>query len=152
MMKRLILGNLIFFLSFFLISSCSNKGVFIPTGRPLETPDIAAKIGETPDSDPYEIQKVFIDGNLLYVSVKYEGSCSGKDVVEMIGSPNLSQTEIPVRSVKLAIRAQDASCKEYRNRTFIINIRELTGMKERDFETDLQIIGWRTKVRYVFVP
>jgi hypothetical protein len=152
MMKRSVIKIFIYTFLFFLISSCSKKGVYLPTGKPLETPDLAAKIGETPESDPYEIQKVFIDGNLLYISVKYEGSCSGKDVIEMIGNSNLSQTEIPVRSVKLAIRAEDASCKEYRNRTFIINIRELTAMKERDIETDLQIYGWRTKVRYVFIP
>jgi hypothetical protein len=57
-----------------------------------------------------------------------------------------------VRKVKLAIRSQDANCTEYRNRTFIINVRELAAKKERDFETDLQILGWRSKVRYVFVP
>ncbi len=151
-MKRSVLEIFIFSLSFLLVSSCSKKGVYLPTGKPLETPDLAARIGETPESDPYEIQKVFIDGNLLYVSVKYQGSCTGKDIVEMIGNSNLSQTEIPIRSVKLAIRAQDKSCKEYRNRTFIINIRELAVMKERDIETDLQIYGWRSKVRYVFVP
>jgi hypothetical protein len=151
-MKRSILKIFIFSISFLFVSSCSKKGVYIPTGKPLETPDLAARIGETPESDPYEIQKVFVDGNLLYISVKYEGSCSGKDVIEMIGRSNLSQSEIPVRSVKFAIRAQDVNCKEYRNRTFIINIRELAAIKERDFETDLQIFGWRTKVRYVFIP
>lgn len=151
-MKHSVLAILIFSIAFSFVLSCSKKGVYIPTGKPLETPDLAARIGETPESDPYEIQKVFIDGNLLYISVKYEGSCSGKDVIEMIGNSNLSQTEIPIRSVKLAIRAQDKSCKEYRNRTFIINIRELAAMKERDIETDLQIYGWRSKVRYVFVP
>lgn len=151
-MKRSILKIFIFSISFLFVSSCSKKGVYIPTGKPLETPDFAARIGETPESDSYEVEKVFIDGNLLYVSVKYQGSCTGKDIVEMIGNSNLSQTEIPIRSVKLAIRAQDKSCKEYRNRTFIINIRELASMKERDIETDLQIYGWRSKVRYVFVP
>jgi hypothetical protein len=151
-MKQLILNLLL--VTILVLSACSSskKGVYIPTGRPLETPDLAAKIGEKTESDAYEIQNVFIDGNLLYVSVKYEGSCSGKDVIEMIGSSNVSLTEIPVRQVKLAIRAGDATCKENRNRTFIINIRELSAMKERDYETDLQINGWRTKVRYVFVP
>ena len=151
-MKQLILNLLLVTNLVLSAFSCSKKGVYIPTGRPLETPDLAAKIGEKPESDTYEIKNVFIDGNLLYVSVKYEGSCSGKDVIEMIGSSNVSLTEIPVRQVKLAIRAGDATCKENRNRTFVINIRELAAMKERDYETDLQINGWRTKVRYVFVP
>lgn len=149
-MKRFISSTSVISLLFFFVSSCKTK--YVPTTKPLETPDLAARIGETPVSDPYEIQNVFIDGNLLYLSVKYEGSCSGKDVIEMIGNNNLTQTAIPVRAVKLAIRTTDESCKEYRNRTFIINIRELAAMKERDVETDLQIYGWRTKVRYVFVP
>jgi len=151
-MKRLIKG--IFILSTLILfnSSCSKKGFYVHTGKPLEIADFAARIGETPESDPYEIENVFIDANFLYVSVKYEGSCSGKDVIEMIGNSSLSQSAVPVRQVKLAIRAGNESCKEYRNRTFVINVRELAGIKERDFETDLQINGWRTKVRYVFIP
>ena len=151
-MKRLIKGTFILFVYFFLVTSCSKKGVYLQTGRPLESIDFAAKIGQTPESDPFEIKNISIDANLLYVTVQYEGSCSGKDVIEMIGNEYLSEHIVPIRQVKLAIRAEDTSCKEYRNRTFIINIRELSGLKERDFETDLQILGWRTKVRYVFVP
>lgn len=151
-MEHFIKGTLFFSILFYLVSSCSKKSVFIPTGKPLETADFAAKIGPTPESDSYEIKNVLIDANFLYVTVQYEGSCSGKDVIEMIGSEVLSDHMVPIRHVKLAIRAQDQSCKEYQNRTFVINIRELAGEKERDYETDLQIQGWRTKVRYVFVP
>jgi hypothetical protein len=151
-MNVLIKGIFILSAITFSLSSCSKKSVFIPTGKPLETIDFAAKIGTLPESDPYVIKNVFIDANLLYLTVQYDGSCNGKDVVELIGSEALSQTEIPQRQVKLGIRASDPNCKEFRNQTFIINIRELTGLKERDFETDLQIIGWRTKIRYVFVP
>jgi hypothetical protein len=151
-MERLTKGTLFFSILFFVVSSCSKKSVFIPTGRPLEIADFAAKIGPTPESDSYEIKNVLIDANFLYVTVEYDGSCSGKAVVEMIGSEVLSDHMVPIRQVKLAIRAQDESCKEYQNRTFVINIRELAGEKERDYETDLQIHGWRTKVRYVFVP
>jgi hypothetical protein len=151
-MKHSILKFFAICLTFSMLNSCSQKGVYIPTGKPLESIDFAAKIGAPPESAPYEIKNVLIDANLLYVTVQYQGSCSGKDVVEMIGSEFLSDQMVPVRNVKLAIRAQDESCKEFRNRTFIINIRELTAEKERDFETDLQIQGWRTKVRYVFVP
>jgi hypothetical protein len=151
-MERLTKGTLFFSILFFVVSSCSKKSVFIPTGRPLEIADFAAKIGPTPESDSYVIKNVLIDANFLYVTIEYDGSCSGKAVVEMIGSEVLSDHMVPIRQVKLAIRAQDESCKEYQNRTFVINIRELAGEKERDYETDLQIHGWRTKVRYVFVP
>lgn len=151
-MKRSILKIFVFYIPFLFVYSCSQKGVYIPTGKPLETIDFVAKIGQTPESDSYVIKNVLIDANLLYMTVQYDGSCSGKDVVEMIGSEFLSDHLVPIRQVKLAIRAQDESCREYQNRTFIINIRELTAEKERDFETDLQIQGWRTKVRYVFVP
>jgi hypothetical protein len=152
MMKRSILGIFIFSYLFCLVFSCANQGFYIPSGQPLESIDFAAKIGQTPESAPYEIKNIFIDANLLYVTVQYQGSCSGKDVVEMIGDEIISDQMIPVRKVKLAIRSEDTSCKEYRNRTFVINIRELAAKKERDFETDLQIYGWRTKLRYVFIP
>ena len=124
----------------------------MPNGQPLEQIDFAAKLGELPESDPYEVKKVFIDANLLYITVQYEASCSGKDKVEFIGSEYLTEGMVPLRQVKLGIRASDPNCKEFKIRTFIINIRELTALKERDFETDLQIYGWRPKLRYVFVP
>jgi hypothetical protein len=151
-MKLLIQHILYLFFLASILTSCSNKGVFIPNGQPLESIDFAARIGQMPNSDPYEVKNIFLDANLMYITVNYETSCSGKDVVEMIGSEVLSDAMVPVRQVKLAIRSSDATCKEFRNRTFIVNIRELAGMKERDFETDLQIYGWRSKVRYVFVP
>ena len=142
--------SLSFFL--FLLTACSDKGIYIPNGQPLEPIDLAAKLGSLPESDPYEVKKVFIDANLLYITVQYEASCSGKDKIEFIGDELITQGMIPLRQAKLSIRANDASCKEFRIKTFIINIRELTALKERDFETDLQIHGWRPKVRYVFVP
>ncbi|MBM3186282.1 MAG: hypothetical protein FJZ67_08270, partial [Bacteroidetes bacterium] len=79
-MERLIKGTLFFLILFYLVCSCSKKSVFIPTGKPLETAHFAAKIGPTPESDSYEIKNVLIDANFLYVTVQYDGSCSGKDV------------------------------------------------------------------------
>jgi hypothetical protein len=151
-MKLFIKNTLYFCFCLLLLTACSDKGIYMPTGQPLEPIDFAAKIGELPESDPYEVKKVFIDANLLYITVQYEASCTGKDKIELIGSDYLTEAMVPLRQVKLGIHAGESSCKEFKVKTFIINIRELTAIKERDFETDLQIYGWRQKLRYVFVP
>ena len=102
-MKLFIKTLLYFCFCLLLFTSCSEKGVYIPNGQPLEQIDFAAKLGELPESDPYEVKKVFIDANLLYITVQYEASCSGKDKVEFIGSEYLTEGMVPLRQVKFCL-------------------------------------------------
>jgi hypothetical protein len=99
----------------------------------------------------YIIQDVSIDANFLFVTVQYQASCSGKDKIELIGSEQLVSATVPIRQVKLVIQANDEDCHELQSRTLTFRIHALSGMKVRDFTTDLQISGYRTKMRYVYV-
>lgn len=133
------------------LTACSTKTIFVPSTQTAEAAELKAKLGVFSPSDSYLIQDVSIDANFLFVTVEYEASCSGGDKIELIGNEQLISATIPIRQVKLVIQAKEEDCRELQSRTFIFRIHELSGMKVRDFTTDLQIAGYRTKMRYVFV-
>ena len=138
-------------LLYFLLSACSKSSSFVSSMQYTETAEFNAKLGVFPNTDSYVIQDVSIDANFLFITVQYEASCSGNDVIELIGSEQLINATVPIRQVKLVIHANEEECREFRSRTIIFGIKELSGMKVRDFETDLNIFGYRTKMRYVYV-
>ncbi len=133
------------------LSACSTKTVFVPSVQTAEAAELEAKLGVISPSDSYIIQDVSIDANFLFVTVQYQASCSGKDKIELIGSEQLVSATVPIRQVKLVIQANDEDCHELQSRTLTFRIHALSGMKVRDFTTDLHISGYRTKMRYVYV-
>jgi hypothetical protein len=99
------------------------------------------------------IKDVRIDSNVLFFTIEYEGACDKEEVFDCVGLERFNdQIYPPIRQVKLQFKPIDDICQEVKQRTLVVNIRELTVEKMRDAETDLQISGWRTKVRYVYVP
>lgn len=147
---------LLFGLSVLALSSCSKKSTFdaaMLTGKSLEQYDVIAKIANFESSPMVLIKDVGIDGNVLFFNIEYEGACDKEEVFECVGLERFNdQIYPPIRQVKLQFKPISDICQEYKQRTLVVNIRELTVEKMRDVETDLQISGWRTKVRYVYVP
>jgi hypothetical protein len=143
-------------LSILALSSCSKKSTFdaaMLTGKSLEQYDVIAKIGAFESSPMVLIKDVRIDGNVLFFSIEYEGACDKEEVFDCVGLERFNdQIYPPIRQVKLQFKPIADKCQEVKQRTLIVNIRELTVEKMRDVETDLQISGWRTKVRYIYVP
>lgn len=147
---------LLFGLSVLALSSCSKKSTFdaaMLTGKSLEQYDVIAKIANFESSPMVLIKDIGIDGNVLFFTIEYEGACDKEEVFECVGLERFNdQIYPPIRQVKLQFKPISDICQEYKQRTLVVNIRELTVEKMRDVETDLQISGWRTKVRYVYVP
>lgn len=143
-------------LSVLALSSCSKKSTFdaaMLTGKSLEQYDVIAKIANFESSPMVLIKDVGIDGNVLFFTIEYEGACDKEEVFECVGLERFNdQIYPPIRQVKLQFKPISDIFQEYKQRTLVVNIRELTVEKMRDVETDLQISGWRTKVRYVYVP
>lgn len=143
-------------LSVLALSSCSKKSTFdaaMLTGKSLEQYDVIAKIANFESSPMVLIKDIGIDGNVLFFTIEYEGACDKEEVFECVGLERFNdQIYPPIRQVKLQFKPISDICQEYKQRTLVVNIRELTVEKMRDVETDLQISGWRTKVRYVYVP
>jgi len=136
--------------------SCSRKVVRNLSqyvGKPLDQFDVIAKIGSFSSSPPLFIKDVRIDSNYLFCTVEYEGSCSKDETFECVGLEKMNENGYPpIRYVKIQYRAIIDDCKELKTRTLTINIRELAYEKLRNTETDLQINGWRSTIRYVFPP
>lgn len=143
-------------LSILALSSCSKKSTFdaaMLSGKSLEQYDVMAKIGAFESCPMILIKDVRIDSNVLFFTIEYEGACDKEEVFECVGLERFNdQIYPPVRQVKLQFKPIADTCQEIKHRTLVVNIRELTVEKMRDVETDLQISGWRTKVRYVYVP
>lgn len=138
------------------IVSCQKKAVFnamLYSGQSMERYDGAAVLGEFQPSKKYEIKNIMIDGNSLYISINYEASCDGKDKFELIGSEKLN-TDVypPIRQVQFSVKPSGDPCTELKSRTVNFNIRELAWEKQRDEETDLDLKGWRGRIRYVYLP
>ncbi len=147
---------LLFGLSVLALLSCSKKSTFdaaMLTGKSLEQYDVIAKIANFESSPMVLIKDVRIDGNVLFFTIEYEGACNKEEVFECVGLEKFNdQIYPPIRLIKLQFKPFADVCQEVKHRTLVVNIRELTVEKMRDVETDLQISGWRTKVRYVYVP
>jgi len=143
-------------LSVLALSSCSKKAAWNAaslTGKSLEQYDVIAKIAAFESSPMVLIKDVRIDGNVLFFTIEYEGACDKEEVFNCVGLERFNdQIYPPIRLVKLQFKPIADTCQEVKQRTLVVNIRELTVEKMRDVETDLQISGWRTKVRYVYVP
>jgi len=137
-------------------SSCSKKTTFDAasiTGGSLEKYDLLAKVSAFESSPLILIKDLRVDSNVLFFNIEYEGSCSKDEVFECVGLEKYNdQIYPPIRQVKLQFRPFADTCQELKTRTLIVNIRELAVEKMRDFETDLQISGWRSKIRYVYIP
>jgi hypothetical protein len=143
-------------LSVLAMTSCSKKSTFdaaMLTGKSLEQYDVMAKIGTFESCPMILIKDLRIDSNVLFFTIEYEGACDKEEVFECVGLERFNDKIYPpVRQVKLQFKPISDTCQEVKQRTLVVNIRELTVEKMRDVETDLQISGWRTKVRYVYVP
>ena len=118
----------------------------------MEKIDVIAKVGNWYTSDPIEIHNVELDANMMYLNISWNGSCYEHEQFDFIGLEEINiDTEPPVRTVKLLLKHVDDTCTMRKDQTIGVNIRELTVVKSQDIETDLNILGWRKKVRYVYV-
>ncbi|MBU3660520.1 MAG: hypothetical protein FGM14_11645 [Flavobacteriales bacterium] len=138
------------------LTSCSKKSTWnaaLLSGKSLEEYDVMAKIGAFESCPMILIKDLRIDSNVLFFTIEYEGACDKEETFECVGLEQFNDKIYPpVRQVKLQFKPIADTCQEIKHRTLVVNIRELTVEKMRDVETDLQISGWRTKVRYVYVP
>lgn len=122
------------------------------SGKPLEKVDVIAKVGNWYSSDPIEIHNIELDANMMYMNISWNGSCYEHEQFDFIGLEEINiDFEPPVRTVKLLLKHVEDTCTMRKDQTIGVNIRELTVVKSQDIETDLNIMGWRKKIRYVYV-
>lgn len=105
-----------------------------------------------PETKSYRILNAYIDANMLYLDLEYRETCSGSDDFQFVGgSLTYDDMGFAHREARLAIDKKNESCALI-NETKIIDLKELTSLRQRDAEVILHIAGWRTKMTYVYIP
>ena len=105
-----------------------------------------------PETKSYRILNAYIDANLLYIELEYRETCSGSDDFQFVGGAlTYDDMGFAHREARLAIDNKNESCTLI-NETKIIDLRELTSLRQRDAEVILHIAGWRTTMTYVYIP
>ena len=105
-----------------------------------------------PETKSYRILNAYIDANLLYLELEYRKTCIGSDDFQFVGgSLTYDDMGFAHREARLAIDKKSESCMLIKE-TKIIDLRELTSLRQRDAEVILHIGGWRTEMTYVYIP
>ena len=138
----------------FLIS-CANTRETTPIveeqdgNKPGRNITLKATIGEFKKSDAFEVTRVKLEGNTLYLMVAYSGGCSDH-TFEMIGSMAMMKSLPPKRSIQLVHDAHDDTCREWIEKTLEIDISELAPKQEHGSTVVLILDGYDQELTYTF--
>lgn len=72
-------------------------------------------------SDPMGITNVFVEGNKMSISIKYNGGCK-KHLFQLVGHKITSKSLPPQRSIKLFHNADGDDCRELIEETLVFDI------------------------------
>ena len=155
--------SLIIFIGIFVLFACKTKqnsasesSIKTPsvneneiTERDYPSLSIIASIGDfSTESENVQIIKSKIEGNNLILKIGYSGGCSNHEFV-FLGSPMISKSLPPIRSVKL-IHHTDDSCREYIERELIVDLKELAYKKEIGSQIKLNLGGDQGTLLYTY--
>ena len=128
--------------------SNTEGGIVERKHKPIE---IKAEIGriEREQTTGVQIIKSRIEGNTLHLKVGYSGGCS-KHGFQVIGSPMISKSLPPIRSVELVHLNNGDTCREYIEQQLIIDLSDLAYEKEFGSKIKLQFSGIEEMILYTF--
>ena len=119
------------------------------TNRDYPSLNINALIGDlSVESKNVQILKSKIEGNNLILKIGYSGGCTTHEF-EFIGSPMISKSLPPIRSVRL-IHLTDDTCREYIERELVIDLKELAYKKEAGSQIKLNIGANEGQLLYTY--
>ncbi|MEN9999508.1 MAG: hypothetical protein RI922_2498 [Bacteroidota bacterium] len=111
---------------------------------------IAASIGRIDQaSDPISISDVRIDGNKMLIDVSYGGGCE-EHQFQVIGSPLISKSLPPIRSIQLVHAANGDKCKMNVIKTLEVELKELAFKQEAGSKIYLTLGGWNQQIQYLY--
>ena len=139
----------ILFLSIFLIGcgiKSKTKDYFSKNSDEI----IKAKIGRVNQySDTFIFNSVEINGNYLLLEIKFKGD-NKKHNFEFIGSPTISKSMPPIRSVQLIYLDNKENNEKEIVEKLKIDLTELAYKKEKGSKIYFTLIGWEKRLEYVF--
>jgi len=100
-------------------------------------------------SDAIKFEDVKLNGNTLEIKVSYGGGCENH-TFELIGSPNISKSLPPIRSIQLIHRAHKDACKALIIKEMAFDISAFAYKKESGSTIYLQLDGWDEKLLYTY--
>ncbi len=100
-------------------------------------------------SDAIKFEDVKLNGNTLEIKVSYGGGCENH-TFELIGSPNISKSLPPIRSIQLIHRANKDACKALIIKDLMFDVSSFTYKKESGSTIYLQLDGWDQKLLYTY--
>ena len=100
-------------------------------------------------SDAIKFEDVKLNGNTLEIKVSYSGGCENH-TFDLIGSPNISKSLPPIRSIQLIHRANKDACKALIIKDLIFDVSSFTYKKESGSTIYLQLDGWDQKLLYTY--
>lgn len=111
---------------------------------------IAASIGRLDQaSDPISISNVRVEGNKMLIDVSYGGGCE-EHQFQVIGSPMISKSLPPIRSIQLVHTANGDKCKMNVMKTLEVDLKELSYKQEAGSKIYLTLDGWSQQIEYTY--
>ncbi len=110
---------------------------------------LVAQIGKPAISDPFVIEHAEISGNTLIVRVSYSGGCENHQF-DLVGSPNISKSLPPIRSIELVHNSNGDACKKKIEETLRFTISNLAYKQESGSVIKLNLNGWKEQLIYTF--
>lgn len=115
--------------------------------KPQRNYHVIATLGKFPESDPVDIDSVWVQGNSLLINVSYTGGCA-LHKFEFVGSEAIMKSMPPQRVVKLIHYDGADSCESIVNQTIEINITPLSITETAGSEIIL-VLG-KQKIKYIY--
>ena len=118
--------------------------------KPQRPYDVKATIGDlTQKSDFYTIKSANIEGNNLLLEIEYSGGCARHDF-KFVGSPALSKSLPPQRTVRLIHKDGGDECESIVYRTIRVDISELAVTQTPGSQVILKLEEYPEDLPYMF--
>lgn len=118
-------------------------------GKPQKNAMVESSIGEFEESDPLEIDSLYVEGNKLFMFVHYGGGCR-EHQFKMIGSPVVMKTLPPKRVVQLVHDNEDDACKSIVNRVLEVDLKNLALDQTPGSTIVLLLKGWKEEITFTY--
>lgn len=115
--------------------------------KPQRNYSVEATLGKFPESDPIDIDSLWLDGNTLFLNVSYTGGCA-LHKFEFVGDLAIMKSLPPQRNVKLIHYNGADSCESIVKQTLEIDITDLAITEATGSEIVLLLNKHR--INYIF--
>lgn len=120
-----------------------------PPPKPQRNALVESSIGSFEETDPLDIDSLYVQGNKLFIYVHYSGGCR-EHQFKVIGSPVIMKSLPPKRSIQLVHDNEDDQCESIVNRVLEVDLKNLAFDPQPGSTIVLQLQGWEEGISYTF--